>query len=417
MDDPDRHWHAELERASAREWPLLLKSEWFHASSPADLWDALVDGAILDPRPCAWSQRRFRCQQCALAWWSYLELASLAGASPLWRALAREVAWTVRAQLEEPAGWHHGFWRREPETHMRFFVDGVNLLLCEAGGDRDSESSWLAAADRAMRTAVARFSDELPDGSLWLLHDSLEAEAEAPPQPAPRLGQAGGNVLCLNTHLQALAALARLARMQRGAESPWAVGVYERGMAALQRMLELGSAPALYASLDRFLPSVLESRGRDGLGARATRALFLGLLRRPYWWLRRSYPRFVHPNGFIERDMASAMLADNYHVLNVKDLLVLYALDPRPWLEPSIRAGVGFLRRLDLQRGLARSPMFLESVEVFRQYARLFEAGATAEADRAAETVRATTGGASLDDTFWNGVGLERAIGPLSARA
>ena len=68
--------------------------------------------------------------------------------------------------------------------------------------------------------------------------------------------------------------------------------------------------------------------------------------------------------------MAASMLADNYHVLNVKDLLVLYTLDPRPWLEPSIRAGVGFLRRLDLQRGLARSPMFLEAVEVLRQYGR-----------------------------------------------
>ena len=137
------------------------------------------------------------------------------------------------------------------------------------------------------------------------------------------------------------------------------------------------------------------------------------LLQRPYWWLRRNHPRFVHPNGFIERDMASAMLADHYHVLNLKDLLVLYALDPRPWLEPSIRAGVGFLRGLDLQRGLARSPMFLEAVEVFRQYGQLFEAGAADEADRAAETVRTATGGASLDDAFWSGVGLEKAIGPL----
>lgn len=421
MDDPDRSLHSELERASARQWPALLKSDWFHAASPAGLWDALVDGAIFDPRPCAWSPRRVRCQQCALAWWSYLDLASLdfasrPGDSPLWRSLARVVAWSVRVQLEEPQGWCHGLWREEPETHVRFLVDGVNLLLCEASAS--GESAWLAAAERAMRDVVARFSDELPGDGLWLLHDSIEAEAETPPEAAPRLGQRDGSVLCLNTHLQALAALARLARLQPDAASSWAEGIYERGMTALRQMLELGSAPILYRGLDNFVPSVVESRGRDGLGAWATRALFLRLLRKPYWWLRRSRPRFVHPNGFIERDMASAMLADHYHVLNLKDLLVLYALDPRPWLEPSIRAGVGFLRGLDLESGLARSPMFVEAVEVFRQYGQLFDAGAAREADRAADTVRAATGGASLDDAFWSAVGLERAIGPLlSARA
>jgi hypothetical protein len=408
VHDPERRVERELEALAARSWPSLRKSDWFRADSPADLWDALVDGAVFDPRPCTGSPRRFRCQQCALAWWSYLWTVG-ADDSALCRMLASAVAWTVRAQLEEPGGWRHGLWRDPPETHLRFYVDGVNLLLGEAG--RSGQAAWRDAAERALRGALERFHDELADGSLWFLHDSLEADGEPTAAAPPALGQAAGNTLCLNTHLQALAALRRL-------DAPWAGEAYARGLRALRRLLELRSAPRLYRLLDAWLPAVFESRGRPGLRARALRGLFLRLLSGPYWWLRRRHPRLVHPGGFIERDMASTMLADPYHVLNLKDLLVLYALDPQPWLEPGIRAGVGFLRRLDLRRGLDRSLMFVEAVEVLRQYGRLFEAGATAEADRAAATVRAVTGGASLDDAFWNGGGPGLAAGrPVSAPA
>lgn len=399
IHDPARSAQRELEDLAARAWPSLRKSDWFRADAPADLWDALVDGAVLDPRPCGGSARRFRCQQCALAWASYLEAVGTHD-SPLCRALASAVAWTVRVALEEPGGWSHGYWREPPETHLRFYVDGVNLLLDEA--ERSGQASWRAAAERAMSRAVERFSDELADGSLWFLHDSLEADGEPTPALAPSLGQAEGNTLCLNTHVQALAALRRL-------DAPWAARAYERGMHALRRVLELRSAPTPYRLLDAWLPAVLESRGRPGAGARATRGLFLRLLRRPYWWLRRRHPRLLHPDGFIERDMASTMLADPYHVLNLKDLLALHALDPRPWLAAPIRAGVGFLRRLDLRRGLARSPMFVEAVEVYRQYALLLGDGAQAEAEQAAASVREVCGGASLDDFVWSAAQAPRS--------
>jgi hypothetical protein len=412
FDDPAEDRLRELQRLAACSGPSLRKSEWFCADSPSDLWDALVDGAVFDPRACVGSKRRFRCQQCALAWWSYLQIAALLRDSPMCRDLATLVAWTVRAQLEEPAGWRHGYWREQPELHLRFYHDGVNLLLREAGAS--GEGAWVAAADRAMRHAVEHFADPLPEGGLWLLHDSLEADGELPPNAPPALGQSPGNCLVLNTHLQGLATLLRLARMQPDAESGWARESYGRGLETLRRMLALDTAPALYRGLGRFVPAVVDSRGAAGLRARVTRGLGLRLLRGPYWRVRRRHPRFVYPNGYTERDLTSTMLPDQYHVLNVKDLLVLHALDPQPWLEAVVAAGVGFLRRLDLARALSRSPNFVESVEVYRLYAELFDASSADEVDRARATVRAVCGGDSLDDVFATTVGAERADGPQS---
>jgi hypothetical protein len=95
--------------------------------------------------------------------------------------------------------------------------------------------------------------------------------------------------------------------------------------------------------------------------------------------------------------MKSSMLADDYHVLNLKDLLVLYSQDPQPWLESVINDGMSFASRLDLTAALERSPLFLEHVDVLKLHHRLFSGGQSQAVDRAARCVLDQCSGHSLD--------------------
>ena len=253
-----------------------------------------------------------------------------------------------------------------------------------------------------MNEVIARFSDPLPGGGLWILHDSIEAEGTPPRNRPPSLGQSRGNSLCLNTHVQTLFVLNKLAHVQRGEQSAQTRERYERGMAALQRILVLDSAPALYRLLGACVRPVVESKGKPGLIARMIRVLAFRVFRKLYWWLRRRYPRIVYPNGFIERDMASSMLADDYHVLNLKDLLLLYSLDPRPWIAKPVVDGFGFLQRLDLRAARARSPLFVEAADVHRLFARLLDPECSMGADDVSASLYEMGEARSLDEAVWS---------------
>ena len=400
LDDLEGQWFRHFEWLSWQVWPQLMKSDWFRADSPSDLWDSLIDGSVFDPRESTCGKGRFRCQQCAGAWWSYLHIAGTESGSPLMSLLAREVAWSARVQLEEPGGWRHGYWNEEPETHVRFFVDGIDLLLNEAAESGDE--SWVIAAEGAMNEVVDRFSDRLPDDGLWFLHDSIEAAGTPPRNTPPCLGQSRGNSLCLNTHVQTLIVLSRLAKVQSGEQSAETRERYKRGMAALRRILELDSAPAVYRFLGACVRPVVESKNRPGLTARVIRVLAFRVFQRLYWWLRRRYPRIAYPNGFIERDMASSMLADDYHVLNLKDLLLLYALDPQPWIAKAVVDGFGFLQSLDLRAARGRSPLFIEVVDVHRLFARFLGRDGATVVGQVSAISHEGDEARSLDDALWS---------------
>lgn len=369
LEDPGRLRFDQLVHNSRMRWPRLVKADWFLADSPAQVWDALVDGDVYDPRPSVVGRGRFRCQQCASAWWSYLNVTSHVGQFDLLSVLATEIAWSVRNQLDEPGAWRHGFWYEEPETHLRFFNDGIGLLLGEAeiSGDR----LWAESAEKATEQLIRNYSDELDGGGLWFLHDSLEANGAPPPNPAPDLGQASSNTLCLNTHVQALTMLIRLSMQQDAPSCIHTMKVYRRGLKALRFVLKLDSAPVAYRWLGAFVRPAVESKGRNGLCARVTRVFAFRILPRFYWWMRRQFPRIAYPNGFLERDMTSSMMADDYHVLNLKELLILYAHDPQPWLESVIEKAYCFQASLDIEKAIARSLLFSETVDVDFLYRRL----------------------------------------------
>lgn len=369
------------------ESQTYVKSDWFHASSPADLWRYFIDGGVFDPRDDG--RGRFRCQQCAMAWWNYLDTMYHRTGKGLYRTLARAVAWSVCFDLEPSGAWLHGFWHQEPEIHSRMLWDGVHLLLSEF--ETEPHTDLLAAAEQVVTFAIENLTEDLHETGLWFLHDSVE-DTRPLHVSDPVLGRSETNSFCLNTHIQALCVLARIrglgATNDRRFEDE-----YRRGMKALDAVLglEFGSGPLRL--MDHFLPQLLACKVPHGLGERVVRFVVYRVLARAYWWARRHTQGLVFPSGYLDRDLGLTMLADEYHVVNLKDLVELERLDPQSWLRAIIDGAVLFTSTLDFRRSMERSPIWAEWADVVEVL------GPVAGVDQSAVAaqVRIAMGGETLD--------------------
>jgi hypothetical protein len=349
-----------LSRLTEVEQRRVVKSDWFDASSPADLWKYFLEGGLYDPRDEG--HGRFRCQQCAFAWWGYLMALHNRTSKPHYRALARWVAWSVLVDQANDGSWRHGFWEAEPEIHARFFWDGVRLLLAEHALDPRPE--LLEGARRAGAFALEHLSEELDEGRLWFLHDSIEGAMELQVR-TPVLGRSVRNSLCLNTHVQALNVLQRLAART---DDEMFADAYRRGRDGLLAALAVRDDGWATAFLDRLLPAALAWKIPTDFAERVLRFLLYRVGAGVYWWLRGVNPGLVFGNGYLDRDLGATMLADEYHVINLKDLLELYSLDPEPWLRKVIENAAGFASSLDFGRSLARSPIWSEWADVLEAW-------------------------------------------------
>jgi hypothetical protein len=61
------------------------------------------------------------------------------------------------------------------------------------------------------------------------------------------------------------------------------------------------------------------------------------------------------------------MLADEYHVVNLKDLSELQWLDPHPWMEEVLAKGIRLAASLDFERALERNPIWAEWADVLEE--------------------------------------------------
>ena len=380
---------ADLFELSDVELQRLVKSDWFDASSVVDLWKYLINGAIYDPRDAG--RGRFRCQQCAFAWWSFLMALHRETGKPHYRALARAVAWTVCIDLGDDGSWRHGFWREEPEIHARFFWDGIRLLLAEHALCPDS--ALLDAARRAGAFALENLSAPLTENRLWFLHDSVEGTQPLRVQAA-LLGRSPRNSLCLNTHVQALCVLGQLSRNAVDDES--FEEAYERAMGGLEALLAVRGGSARGNVLDRLLPAALAWKVPHGFVERVLRFLIYRVSLPLFWWARKGIPGLVFPSGYLDRDLGATMLADEYHVVNLKDLLELYHVDPRPWLRITIEDGAGFIDSLDYRRALERSPIWAEWSDVLAAW-NVEPTVVSSDHGEVEEVVREMLGADSLD--------------------
>jgi len=116
--------------------------------------------------------------------------------------------------------------------------------------------------------------------------------------------------------------------------------------------------------IDRILPSLLSWKVPHGFAERVLRFVTYRVLVGGYWWVRKLAPCLVFPSGYIDRDLGRTMLADEYHVVNLKDLCELRRLDAHPWMTGVISAAFRFAAGLDFKRALERNPIWAEWADV-----------------------------------------------------
>jgi hypothetical protein len=385
----------ELENLNEYERRKYLKAVWFCSRYPADIWKYLVNGFIYDPRIGRNTGKRHRCQQCAYSWWMYFGYLQSMTLKDLYDIFQDELAYSIVSELTDAGTWKHGAWSDEMEIHTRFQLDGIQLLLYQY--EKTKEKYWLSYAEVPMQYLIENLTESASERHIWFLHDTSE-DLKKHHFSRPVFGSYTVHSYTVNTHIQALFVLAHLSQYSNKFDYAHLI---EDGLASLKAILLLAPAERLY----RFLvPRFIRHRLRGISGDRRER--FMKLLEKSYitalyWFLRKRYPRIVYPNGLTERDLSITFMPFNYHVINIKDMLTLYAYFPEPWLESVIRKGFDFIRTLTalpiFKDLLKNSNHYIEVHEVFLLYGNLIEPISECELQKIKYKLFEITDGYSLD--------------------
>ena len=146
LKDPGGTFFDEISSLTDPERRLYRKSDWFYASRPLDIWKYLINGSLYDPRSKKGIDKRFKCQQCAFAWWNYFSFLHQTTGKKVYSLLQDEIAYSVLLDLSTEGEWGHGFWSEEIETHARFHLDGIHLLISQY---EKTEQPHMARSGRA----------------------------------------------------------------------------------------------------------------------------------------------------------------------------------------------------------------------------------------------------------------------------
>lgn len=292
-------------------------------SKPADVYRHLIHGFVYETA-WAWPKRRKICDELD-AYALYLICAGLrrAGGKRIYRLFMRQIVVSVIARQQPDGGWRHGEWTELMEEHFRLSCGGLHLLAAAA------EEEGAPALDKALRRGAAYLAlqtDQISSGS-WLLHDSLErSESDLAQGPfswvsSRALGKSPSNMLVLNTHLDGTIVLDRA-----------------------RQILDDNAHNDLIASAQDASKAVLTARPAEWFYKLTYRAVALTLLpedqaralpvpvriiKRLTWKylypqlnrIKTALPRFVMPNGFIERDLALGSFSHAYQSVNIWDLV------------------------------------------------------------------------------------------------
>ena len=372
VEDPEGSWFEQIARMDAGWFQPVGKVDWFRAESPASFWHHFAGGSVFDPREGP--RGRFVCQQCALAWWDYFRSLALRTGDGFWSVVQREIAFSAFADLGGDGRWLHGLWRDPPETHSRFQADGILLLVAEGAQQGGGDEALLEGARRAARWVFHDLTDALDGGGLWFLHDTLELGSSLGHRP---LGASPGNTFCLNTHLRMLLAFLELSRAIP--PEPWLEDAVSSASLALESVLGLAGGRWLRSLLSRAVTSIVAKNPLPNRWARLRRAGKVRVTRRLAFAVRRLYPAILHPDGYLERDLDRSFAGAGYHVITLKDLLMLYGRKPLLTLREPIVKALEWTSRLELEQKVHIEPMAAEFLDTLLLYGRLI---APVEQDR-----------------------------------
>ena len=291
-----------------RSPPFTVMGSFARLAAPRELATFLSGGSVLDTN--VFAGRRCPSEQTAL---SIYRLARHRG-GPFWDGVADWIAGWVSRRLEGGRLPVHDLWD-ERETHARFYLDGVLVLLAHAEW-RGSEP-WRARAHAAL-ALIDELRVPLGEGS-WVRHDTVESRA-------------GRNDWVLNTHVQATVVLMAAGRdvtpELRALEHVLGARPSSRAKAwKVSTALLVSDVSRAWLTSPAAAPGALSLRAREGIARLQQHSPFLRL-----------------PTGWIERDTSPTPSPGHYHTVNLADLAGLAASLSGEPPSTTLRAGVRYSR-------------------------------------------------------------------------
>ncbi len=341
--DEAQSYANELAEFDSVETMKVVRGTWFAYENICDAWKHLINGVVwvfeshgdVEGRPG---------EQVAYVLYHYLSFLGNRTGKRIYSFERDLVAYSLMLTLPPDGRWCHGICTDTMETHTVFQVCAIDVLMSHY--ERTSQDVFLAKACDAVYYLVT-VVDEMADGGIWFLHDTLEMSIETvclyykPLVESEVFGKSVSNTLTLNSHVWTLILLKRFYELT-GDEK--CLRFFDRGMASLGVVLEARPATFPYRIVYGVQDMMVKSLSRK------YRRHVVNLMRRYESMLRgfilpamkRRFPRLVMPNGFVERDLCYAHWSNFYNALNLKVLLILYGQTGCEQLVETISSGVNY---------------------------------------------------------------------------
>lgn len=352
-------WLSELETALTLELqPYFIFASHSVYARAADLYLHIVHGHVYETL-WAWPKKRKICDELD-AYALYLVAAGLGHSTgkTIYQLLRQQVVVSVLSRQEDDGGFRHGEWTDAYESHNRLINGAVQLLAAELERTRDPV---LASALSRTAAFLSRQVDNT-DAGAWFLHDSLEISEQTMRNypfswiATTWLGKSPTNLLILNTHMDSMLALNRYRKLS--AETRYD-DLLRSAHTATLRILAAQPANWIYKPLMWAIRLTLLPRAEQAalpLPLRALKRLVWKHLL-PHWhWIRTRYPRFVMPDGYIERSLGQQGFVHRYHGVHLMDMARYLRHYSEPQLETVLVGLVKFGIRSHITKHWKESP-------------------------------------------------------------
>jgi hypothetical protein len=321
-----------------------------------DLYYYLIHGAVYKTgAPWAFQpMRRSYCEVVAHALYVTFHSLWLETGKMIYQHLKTQIVMSVIARQDDDGAWRHGSWTDDFEVHFRHHCSGIHILCSYYDETKDKTTG--AALKQAV-DFMRKQHDVLSEGN-WYLHDSLELSEESMRkspvtyQYSRALGKSPSNMLVLNTHLDALVAFSRYEEVTG---QSYMKNEITSGINAAVAVLGLKPAETLYRWLFRAIELIFLSQSKVRtlpLPVRALRKLvnqrIIPLLPK----IKKTFPRLVMPNGYIDRNLTLNEFWHPYFLINIMDLLRFQMRFNIQGVEPLIHKAFAFVERVGLEKWL-----------------------------------------------------------------
>jgi len=293
-------------------------------SGPCDLYNYIIYGILYENR---WSAPKYKWKAFgevdAFSLFIALDSMNRTTGKKIYEHMKTQVVFSVISRQDSDGAWRQGLLADFLEEHYRYQCSAIHMLSA------DYEQTGDMLVSSALRNAVDYMKVQCESLSVgkWYLHDSLEKRSgngkrgPASFYASNKFGKSACNMLVLNTQLDAVLALRRFEEVAGEGSLDSEI---MSGVDAALAVLGLRTADIIYRILFSFIELTFYPV-RDAreffypvrVMRRLARIIFIPLL--PV--IKKYFPRFVMPDGYIDRDLAVNHFCYVYHSINTMDLL------------------------------------------------------------------------------------------------